>query len=353
MQENNNTTTNITISTSTILKVAFIGLLIFALFTLSNIILVLLTSIVVGSFVSSGAKRLAKYKMNRTLSVILIYFISIGILAVVFYLFIPLFLSEMSTLLALVSKYVPLSVGQTETVTGAQSAFSNISSNISFIDFVSRLRDFIAGASNGFFETLTLIFGGLLNLVLIVVISFYLSIEEHGIENFLRIILPFKQEEYAIDLWRRTERKIALWVRGQLLLGLLVGVLVYLGLAIMGVKYAFIMALVAAVFELIPFGLVLAVIPAVAFAYVDGGVTLALIVLAFYFIVHQFEVYLIQPLIVNKVVGISPLVVILSVIVGAELAGFWGIILAVPVAVAILEFFDDFEKKKVLLRQSK
>lgn len=341
------------ISVSTMLNIAMIGLLIFALFALSELVLVLLTSIVIASFVSSGARKLTQYKINRTLSVILIYFVSIGFLAGVFYLFIPLFLSELSTLTSLISQYFPLSAQQTETVTGAQNAFSNISSQISFVEFIGRMKAFVSGVSNGFLDTMTIAFGGLLNLVLITVISFYLSIEEHGIENFLRMILPLRHEQYAIDLWKRTEKKIALWMRGQLLLGLLVGILIYLGLAIMGVKYAFIMALVAAIFELIPFGLVLAVIPAVSFGYVDGGVTLALMVLAFYFIVHQFEVYLIQPLIVNKVVGISPLVVIVSVLIGFQLAGFWGIILAVPVAVAILEFFDDIEKRKVLLRQNK
>lgn len=354
MQLPENRSINVSISTNTIINIVLIGLLIVALFMLSNLVLVILTSIVVASFVSSGSRRLAKYKINRTLAVIIIYLVSIGVLLGVFYLFIPLFLSELSTLLGLVTKYFPLSVDQTQTVSGASTAFSGWSGTEgSFVEFINRMRAFIAGASNGFVDTMAIIFGGMFNLVLIMVISFYLSIEDHGIENFLRMILPLRHEEYAIDLWRRTERKIALWMRGQLLLGLLVGVLIYLGLAIMGVKYALIMALVAAIFELIPFGLVLAVIPAVSFAYVDGGVTLALIVLAFYFIVHQFEVYLIQPLIVNKVVGISPLVVIVSVLIGMELAGFWGIILAVPVAVAILEFFDDVEKKKVLLRQNK
>lgn len=344
----------ISISTNTILTVVLIGFIIVGLFVLSNLVLVILTAIVVASFVSSGSRILERYKINRTLGVILIYFVSIGIFAGIFYLFIPILLSELSTLLDLISVYFPLSADQSQTVEGASNAFLDWSGeDMSFVDFLGRMNTFISGASNGFIDTLSIAFGGLFNVVLIAVISFYLSIEKNGVENFLRIILPVQHEEYAIDLWQRTERKIALWIRGQLLLGLLVGVLVYLGLAIMGIKYALIMALVAAVFELIPFGLVLAVVPAVSFAFVDGGVTLALIVLAFYFIVHQFESYLIQPLIVNKVVGISPLVVIVSVLVGMQLAGFWGIILAVPVAVAILEFFDDVEKKKVLLRQNK
>jgi predicted PurR-regulated permease PerM len=330
----------------------FIGilLLIGGLFYLSNIVLVILTSIVIASFVTTGSRRLTRFKLNRTLSVVLIYLVSIVFLASVFYLVIPLFLNELSTLFTLISKYLPLSSSQSETVVGASHAFSNWSS-VSFTEFVSRIQNIAATSSSDFFSTAFIAFGGLLNLLLIVVISFYLSIEEHGVENFLRIVLPLKREQYVIDLWKRTERKLALWVRGQLVLGLIIGVLIYLGLAITGMKYALIMALLAALFELIPFGLILAAVPAVLFAYIDGGVTLALIVLGFYFIVHQFEVYLIQPVVIKKVVGVSPLIVIISLLIGAQLAGFWGVILAVPVAVVVLELFDDLIKKKVFIRQ--
>ncbi|KKP94305.1 MAG: hypothetical protein US00_C0002G0001, partial [Candidatus Nomurabacteria bacterium GW2011_GWF2_36_126] len=130
--------------------------------------------------------------------------------------------------------------------------------------------------------------------------------------------------------------KIGLWMQGQLLMGMIVGVLAYLGLTIIGVKYSLILALIVVIAELVPFGLIVATIPAVLFAYLDGGVTISAIVLCFYFILGQFETYLIYPLIVKKATGISPLVVILSVLIGAELAGIWGVFLAVPTAVCLI-----------------
>jgi predicted PurR-regulated permease PerM len=71
-----------------------------------------------------------------------------------------------------------------------------------------------------------------------------------------------------------------------------------------------------------------------------------------YTVIGQFETYLIYPLIVRRATGISPIVVIISLLVGGTLAGFWGVILAIPCAVCILEFLDDLEKKKVLARAS-
>jgi predicted PurR-regulated permease PerM len=89
-------------------------------------------------------------------------------------------------------------------------------------------------------------------------------------EKFLRIVTPDKSEAYVINLWQRTQRKIALWVKGQLILGLIVGVLIYLGLAILGVQYALVLAIAAAILELIPFGILLATVPAVSFAYIKA-----------------------------------------------------------------------------------
>src|SRR6185436_5872122 len=99
-----------------------------------------------------------------------------------------------------------------------------------------------------------------------------------------------------------------------LLLGALVGVLIYIGLAILGVQYALLIAILAAICELIPFGLVLAAIPAVSFSYVNGGITLALMVAGYYVVVQQFESYVIQPLVVKKIIGIPPLIVLMSVL---------------------------------------
>jgi predicted PurR-regulated permease PerM len=139
-------------------------------------------------------------------------------------------------------------------------------------------------------------------------------------------------------------------MQGQLLMGVIVGMLTYLGLTIIGVKYSLVLALVVIVAELVPFGLILATIPGILFAYLDGGVTIAAITALMYLILGQFESYLIYPLIVRKATGISPLVVIIALLIGATLAGFWGVILAVPCAVCLLEFLDDLEKKKVLAR---
>jgi predicted PurR-regulated permease PerM len=185
------------------------------------------------------------------------------------------------------------------------------------------------------------IFSSILDFILIVVISFYLAVQKNGIENFLRIIIPSKKEEYIINLWNRTEVKIGRWMQGQLLLAVIIGPLVFLGLTLFQVKYALTLAIVASVFELIPiFGPILSAVPAVIFGFGESA-TLGFILIGFYLIIHQFENHLLYPLVVKKIIGVNPLIVIISLIVGYELVGFLGIILAVPLATLLMEFIGD------------
>jgi predicted PurR-regulated permease PerM len=350
--ENNSSKLNINISNSTLARIAIFGILIFALFKLYNVILVILTSIVIASFVEAAVIKLKPYLKNRTLIVFCIYALVIGIFVGISYIFLPVFIDEMSSLVESLGKYIPnssvLNTFQPETISGAKQVVSTISSNSSIGDVIKSGQNLINSVSGGFFNIFGQAFGGVFNLLLIFILSLFLSLTERGVENFLRIITPAKQEEYAISLWRRTERKIGLWFQGQVLLGIIMGMLVYLGLTIMGVKYALLLAIITAICELIPYGIFVATIPAAIFAYLDGGITLALITSGLYLILHQFEHYLIYPLIVKNVIGISPLVVIISVLVGGHLAGFWGVVLAIPCAVCLLEFMDDVEKRKTI-----
>jgi predicted PurR-regulated permease PerM len=186
-----------------------------------------------------------------------------------------------------------------------------------------------------------------LSLFLIIVLSFYLAVQDDGVANFLRIVTPVKSHVYVIGLWKRSQAKIGQWMQGQLLLGLIIGVLVYLGLMVLGISHALLLAFIAAFFELIPvFGPIISAIPAVLIALAASGISEGLLVVGLYLVIHQFENHLLYPLVVKKIVGVSPILVILSLVIGAKLAGFLGAILAVPIAAALMELVDDIEKGK-------
>lgn len=344
---------NISITTGTVVKIILILGLFAAAFLLKNVLLVVLTAIVIASFVEVVSNKLKKkYKIPRQVVVSVVFSLMLLTIGTLVYFIVPLFLDQVSTLLNQISKALPnvefLKPFQSKSfILGAQKFVDGIGNDAPITDVISGSRTFITYISTTLFDSVSSIFGGLVNLVILLVISFYLSMQERGVESFLRLVTPLKYEPYVLDLWERTEIKIAGWVQGQLVLGLIVGVLTFVGLSIIGVPYSLLLALIAAVMELVPFGLIFAVIPAVAVALIEGGFSTGFIVLLFYIIIQQLENYLIAPMLTKKTTGVSPLVVIISLLVGAQLAGFWGIILAVPGAVLVLEILEDYEKKKL------
>ena len=335
------------VSTDTFVRAVLIGFAVYGVFLLKNILLLILAAIVIASFVESGVRAFNRFKVGRFLAVPIIYSVVIAILFAVFYAFVPIIFRELSGVITLISKYLPASSTiDTQSIEGATQLVSTISKHASTTDLLSNIKGIVSSFSQGATSIIGSTFGGLVNLILVLVMSFYLSIQERGIQTFLRIITPAKHERYVIDLWVRTQRKIGLWFQGQLILGAVMAAIVFVGLSLLGVQYAFLIAIITGIAELIPFGVVFAAIPAVLFAVIDGGVLLGFKVLIFYIIVQQVENYVLNPAIVKRVVGIPPLIVLVSFLIGITLAGFVGAILAIPIAVFVLEYLGDVEKSK-------
>lgn len=338
---------HISITTGTILKILLCIAGAWLLFHLRDLVLVVLTAIVIASAIEPGVARLQKWRVPRILGVILIYVGIIGGFVALFYFFLPTLLSDAATFLSQLPTYLD--------AFGRSGAFNNAASTlgisslptISGDTILAGARGYLSGISTDAFAAAANIFGGVLSFILVLIFSFYFTVIHTGVEDFLRVIVPLKQQDYVVSVWKRARHKIGLWMQGQLLLALIMGVLVYLGLTILGIKHALVFAAIAAVFEIIPvFGPVLAAVPAVAVGFVDGGASLGLLTIALYVIFQQFENHLIYPLVVTKVVGVPPLLVVLSLLVGAELAGFWGILLSVPVAATIQELARDLQTRR-------
>ena len=343
---------SIHISLATLIKAVIVVLCFVALFLLKDLVLVLLMSIVFASAIEPATQWLVDHKIPRLFSVILIYIaIAIGLFGVVFFLLLPL-LSESTEFLRNFPSYFNAGV-ISNTISESDSFFSqpfvtSLTNSLNLDQMISTINSVISSIYLNAFGTITSIFGGILSFFLMIILSFYLTVEEDGVGKFLKAISTVRSERYVVSLWKRSQKKIGLWMQGQLVLAVVIGMLVYLGLLIVGLPNALLLATLAAVFEIIPlFGPILAGVPAVMIAFVTGGLPLALIICGLYIIIHQFENQLIYPLVVKKVVGVSPIVSIIALVAGWQLAGFIGVILSVPLAAVLIEFFNDFEKDKL------
>jgi predicted PurR-regulated permease PerM len=339
----------ISITTGTIVKTLVILTGAWLLFFLRDLVIVVLTAIVIASAMDPAVRAFMRWRMPRILAVILLYIIVLGCIGGLFVVFVPSLIGDLTSFLASLPSYLDLlnRVGpynEFADLFGLPSP-NNISPAGLIADAQGSLQ--VSGFFGGAFGTAATLFGGVFSFVLILVLSFYFTMSQTGIDDFLSVVTPRPYRAYMLDLWERSKRKIGLWMQGQVLLGLIIGVLVYLGLTILGIEHALLLALLAAVFELIPvFGPTLAAVPAVLIGFADGGLTVGLLVIALYIILQQFENHLIYPLVVTKVVGVPPLLVILGLIIGAKLAGFLGILLSVPVVATLQELVRDFSTRK-------
>ncbi|MEA2701747.1 MAG: hypothetical protein QOE22_456 [Candidatus Parcubacteria bacterium] len=339
----------ISIQSSTFIRAIIIGALAYAVWTLRELALLVLTAIVIASAIEPGVLFFVRHRIPRVLAVLGMYVAVFGSLFGIVYFFLPPILSDIQGIFSLIPQYLgslnlpgpfgDLSqlVPAAQSSTGAESIFNSI---LTF-------RSAFTGSSEGAFKLMAAFFGGIVSFILLVVLSFYFAMRDTGVEDFLRLITPANREEYVVGLWLRAQKKIGQWMQGQLLSSVIGGVIAYLGLLILGIPYSFLLAVFTAAMMLVPiFGSFLSALPAIAVAFSTGGTTLALIVAGLYVIINQFESHLIHPLVVNKVVGIPPLLVILALITGYELAGFLGVLIAIPVAAALREFLNDYDRGK-------
>jgi len=150
-----------------------------------------------------------------------------------------------------------------------------------------------------------------------------------------------KEEKRIKKLLNDIEAGLGAWVRGEIILMIIVGMLSFVGLTLLQVPYALSLAVWAGLLEIVPIiGPILSAVPAVLVALLVSPV-LAVAVVALYFIVQQLENHLIVPNVMRRAVGVNPLITILTLMVGAKLAGISGAVLSVPLVVLLKIILKD------------
>jgi predicted PurR-regulated permease PerM len=336
---------HVSITPGTIFNALFIIAGAYVFWILRDLALLVLTAIVIASAIEPGVAFLIRNKIPRFVAALMVYVFVFGSVFSLLYFFFPPIVADTADFLTNAPKY--LDTLNLNSSFGAISSTGSQQGASSFVQTLLSLRTVFTPDSGGVLQLFITFFGGIFSLVLVIVLSFYFALQDTGVDDFLRMVMPVSYEEYSVDLWKRSQKKIGLWMQGQILLSVIVGILVYLGLLIVGIPYALLLSVFTALAEIIPvFGSLIAGTVAAIVGYSTGGVPLGLIVAGLYVVVNQFESNLIYPLIVKKIVGLPPLLVIVALIAGYTLAGFIGVLLSVPVAAVVLEFITDFDKRK-------
>lgn len=311
------------LSTKIILKVIFAGLILAFLWLTKDIILILLLALVLSSAMEPMVDYFNEKRIPRAVSVLTVYVLVFASFAFVIYLLIPPAIEQVK----LVSERWP------EYSIQLQRLFGN--SMVSLEEVGTFLKQLTSGGKGGLLMGTVGIFNAFFTLLTVMVISFYLVAEDRGMKKFISTLLPENQRGFAISLIEKIQKKMGLWVIGQIILSVSIFLLTYIGLSLLKVEYALFLALLAGLLEIVPYiGPFLSAVPAVVFAFIQNP-ALALVVGIMYLVIQKFEGYVLVPKVMEKTVGTSPLVVLISLLIGFKVAGVVGLLIAVPLVSAI------------------
>lgn len=316
------------ISHKTIIFITVFILFLWLIYLIKDLLLVLFVAVILMSALTPLVKYLNRFKVPRSLGIAITYIIIIVIVAAMVAAILPPLIEQSSRLVV--------------TLPPLLAQIFNII-NIDQSVFQSQLT----GLSRNAFSITLAIFDNLLTIIFLLVITFYLLLEREGLEERISSLFV-DREERVKNLIGQIEDKLGAWLRGQMLLSIIIGGITYLGLFVLDIPYALPLALIAGVMEVVPvIGPIISAVPAILVALTVSPL-LGLGVAAMYFVIQQMENHLIVPQVMKRAVGLNPLVVILAIAVGGRLLGFGGALLAVPIAVVLqIVVTEVIESKKV------
>lgn len=271
-------------------------------------------------------KFLLKKGLPKPLAVSVPYFVTLALAILLVVPLVPFFISQVQSLIV----RFPFLVDKAAGLLGIQVGDSQLDSLIS--------SEFDTIGKNAIFLT-SKVFGGIFSLLTIFVFSFYLLVEhEHLRKNLVGLFSKSLQGRVELTLLQ-IEEKLGAWLRGQLALSLFIGTITWVVLTVLGLDFALPLALIAGILEIIPtIGPIISAIPAVIVA-ITISPTMALTVVVAYMGIQAVENNLLVPKIMEKAVGLNPIVIIAGVIVGGKLLGFVGALLAIPfIAMSVIVF---------------
>ncbi len=318
------------ISLSAIIKVVLVIAGIYLLTKIADILVLLFVVLVVAAAVSPIVDRLSQ-KMPRSLAALIIFLAVIAVFVSAIVLLIPPVISQVGDLAVALPSYL-----SRFSVTD-DSIKSSIARKI-----IEELPTQLQNASQRAPQVIINFFGGFYTAFVAAFLTFYLLLEEKGIKKFFLSFVPHDSKAKTVDVFSKIGEKMGDWLRGQLLLMLIIGLISTLILIVLGVPYALALGLWAGLTEIIPYlGPILGAIPAVLLGFTVSPLA-GFLVIILYMAVQQMESNFLVPKIMEKTVGLSPLIIIIALMIGGKLLGVLGVVLAVPVSAALAVVAEEW-----------
>jgi predicted PurR-regulated permease PerM len=211
----------------------------------------------------------------------------------------------------------------------------------------------LSDLAGGVLSTVISIFGGIVYAITIFALTFYALVDGARIRKSLASLIPIDQKERLYATINKVSEKLGDWLRGQLILMVTIGAIDGTILGVLGIKYALTLGLLAGLLEVVPvIGPIIAAVTAITVAFISGAAIWKIVVIIIaYILVQQLENNILVPRIMSKVIGLSPIYVIIAILIGNRLLGLGGAMLAVPVAAGLHVFIREYFPYKELKDQ--
>ncbi|OQA52664.1 MAG: AI-2 transport protein TqsA [candidate division WS2 bacterium ADurb.Bin280] len=329
------------ISISSILKVLAVVVGLYLLYLIRDILMVLLVVFIISIALEPFVEKLAKQGVPKALSVIVLYFALIIFLGLLIYFVVPPVILQLREF----TLNLPYSSENLQGI-NLESATNTINQIIN--SFSLKATPVTEGLLNGIIS----LFGGVVSAVTVFALTFYALIDSDSIRENIGKLIPLEQKDKLILTFKRVSEKLSDWLRGQLSLMLIIGLVDGLALWALGIGFSLTLGILSGLLEIIPvIGPIIAAVSAIFVALITGApIWKILVVILIFIVVQQLENQILVPKIMQKAVGLSPIVVILAIMIGNRLLGIGGAILAVPIVAGIQVFVEEysttFKRKK-------
>jgi len=334
---------NVTISTGTLLKTVLIIATIGFLWYIHEIVLMFFVSLLLAALIEPFAEWFAKRNIPRVLSVLIVYIVLLTFVILLFVGLSPIISEQFSQLgsnFSVISKETADVISRVQTFSAQHGLSEDLSKSFQSIE------DQFSQSTGSLFTTVKGFFGGLATMLIILVLTFYMVAEGDKMQKYFKRLAPAEYQPFISEISKKMQTKIGEWLRGELFLGFVIGTASYIGLSLLHVKYALLLAIIAGFCEMIPYiGPIFSAVPAGIIAFAQSP-TLALFVLGLYILIQQTENHLLVPKVMQKVTGLNPIMSIVALLIGVKLGGVAGAFFAIPLAMMISVVIEEFFNAK-------
>lgn len=293
------------------------------------------------AYILNPAVNKLQLKMPRVVAIMLVYILILILILLFISFLLPKIISEMMGLIDILPGYIRQFQDTTSKMQYAMDG-AGIPQSIkeALLSIGDDIEDTIKGIVHNMGSSIIDILSVSASLIIVPVIAFYFLKDADYFKNAFAQLIPITKRENVLRVARDINRVLNRFIRGQLLIAVIVGVLSSIGLTIVGVDYGIIFGLLLGLFDLIPyFGPVIGSIPALIFALMESK-TIFFLALLVIVIVQQLESSIITPKIIGDSVGLHPVYVILFLLIGGSFFGIIGMLLAVPTALILRILFS-------------